>query len=65
MIRWLWGLWYAQQRRIDLLILWPCCVAAAPTLDLARGAFAMHALADPAWQFLGEDEIFRRIDRLT
>ena len=58
------GLWYARVRRIDLDVLWPICKAGANDLDHAKAAFATHAFNDPAWQALGEAEIFRRIDEL-
>lgn len=56
--------WHARQRRIDIEILWPCCVAGAPTLDRAKAAFAVHCFSDPAWLELGEKELFSFIDRL-
>lgn len=58
------GLWYARQRKIDLQILWPSCVAVARDLDHAKAAFAVHALGDPAWVFLGHNEAYRIIDEL-
>lgn len=64
MIRWLLEWWYERQRRLDILILWPQCKNVAPTIDLARAAFAFHAFRDPAWLALGEDEIRRSIDAL-
>lgn len=63
-MNWLVGLWYWQLRRIDLLFLWPSCRDNADDLDHARAAFALHAFHDHAWQWLGVDEIIRRIDRL-
>jgi hypothetical protein len=56
--------WRAWQRRADLRILWPLCVVGANDLDHAKAAFAVHAFHDRAWLELGEDEIFRTIDRL-
>lgn len=56
--------WRARQRRMDILILWPQCCELAPDLDRAKMAFAMHAFNDPAWQWLGPDEIKRQIDAL-
>jgi hypothetical protein len=64
MIRWALDRWHAYQRRYDLMILWPACRDAAPDLDHARAAFAMHAYHDRAWLCLGDEEIARRIDRL-
>ena len=57
--------WYARLRKIDMQILWPECVKVAHTLDEAKAAFAYHAFNDPAWTFLGEDEIVSAIDSLT
>ena len=64
MIRWLVGLWYAHLRAIDLAVLWPQCVSQARDLDHAKAAFAVHAMHDPAWLFLGPDEAIRLIDGL-
>lgn len=70
MIRWLIGKWRAQQRRIDLKILWPTCKLEAAehhttdALDVAKAMFASHAFNDPAWLTLGEAEIIRRIEAL-
>lgn len=61
MIAW----WRRLQREMDLRILWPACRDAVPDLDIAKAAFAVHALHDPAWRSLGEDEIKRVIDGLT
>lgn len=63
-MNWLRGIWYARLRRIDLQILWPCCKKQAGDLDRARAAFAVHAFADRAWAFLGEDQIFRIVGGL-
>jgi hypothetical protein len=52
-LRW----WRARQRRIDLEILWPSLKAAAD-FNRAKAAFMRHALLDPAWLELGEDELF-------
>lgn len=64
-----WGLirawWHARQRRIDTEILWPTCIAGANDLGHARTAFAAHCFNDPAWLALGDDEIERRINKLT
>lgn len=64
LIRWLAGLWYAYQRRIDLAILWPSCRERAPTLDLAKVIFTGHAYRDEAWLCLPEEEMLRIIDGL-
>ncbi len=49
LIVWLRNLWWARQRKIDLMCLWPACVRQARDLDHARAAFAVHAFNDPAW----------------
>ncbi len=63
-IRWVADWHYARLRRIDLQILWPTCRREAQDIDLAKAAFAYHAFNDPAWLWLGEDEIVRQIDAL-
>lgn len=67
-MRWLIELWHWQQRRVDLMVLWPSCkreaFAKGLGLEGARAAFALHAFHDPAWFSLGEEEITRRVDRL-
>jgi hypothetical protein len=55
MIRWLKGLWYKRQREIDMKYLWPACCVIAKDLAQAKEAFAVHALNDKAWLFLGND----------
>ena len=64
MIRLLKGLWYRRCRAIDLAILWPACLEHAETLDHAKAAFAVHALNDEAWLFLGQDEALKIIEAL-
>jgi hypothetical protein len=64
-IKWVMGQWYAHNRHIDLAILWPCCKSAAPNLDNARAAFAVHVFNDPSWLVLGQDEIKRRINEIS
>lgn len=63
-MKWIMGLWYRRLRGIDLKILWPACVRQASSLDVARGAFALHAFNDKAWLFLGEQAIYDAIDGL-
>lgn len=65
MIRRLLGLWHAQQRKIDMQVLWPTCVEQARDLNHAKAAFAAHAFNDPAWEFLGRDAIRDFIDNLA
>lgn len=54
--------WYARVRRVDVRILWPTCKAKAPNISVAKAAFAVHAFGDPAWLFLGKEEVYRFID---
>lgn len=56
--------WYRRLRRIDLEILWPCCKQKAKDLDTAKAVFAVHAMNDRAWLFLGEEQICKFIDGL-
>jgi hypothetical protein len=46
-------------------VLWPACKEKARDLDHARAAFARHARNDPAWLFLGEENLMRFIDELS
>ena len=64
-MNWIYKLWYARLRSIDLKILWPICKQKAEDLDHAKAAFAVHAFNDKAWKFLGRDEIVRRIGSLS
>jgi hypothetical protein len=64
MIRWLLGFYYSRLRRIDLQVLWPACLDQTRDIEHARAVFAVHAFHDPAWLFLGGDEIIRTIDGL-
>lgn len=64
-MRWLLSKWYARLRKIDRDILWPSCKSLALDLDHAKAAFAVHAMDDSAWLFLGEEEICRQIDGLV
>lgn len=69
--------WYAITRRIDLQILWPACKNVAlerrctmgwsylDALNHAKAAFAVHAFGDAGWLWLGDEEVKRRIDRLS
>lgn len=56
--------WRRRQRRTDLEILWPQCLAGARDLDHAKAAFAMHVFNDPAWLELGEERLIRFLDEL-
>jgi hypothetical protein len=58
------AMWQARQRRIDLAILWPQCLAGAKHIDHALVAFAVHCYNDPAWLALGEDELRHQINML-
>lgn len=61
--------WHWQQRRMDLMILWPACRREALARGLgmaeAKAAFAVHCFRDHPWLVLGEEEIKTRIDRLA
>ena len=58
--------WWAQQRAIDLRVLWPQCCELALNLHAARAAFALHAFKDAAWiEFYGHDRLVRYIDAMT
>jgi hypothetical protein len=69
MIRLLVSLHYLYMRRLDRVLLWPACKAAAEErgmgINAAKAAFASHAFNDPPWQHLGRDETIRQIDRLS
>lgn len=41
--------WRKRQRRTDLEVLWPACKEDADSLYVARSAFRMHCITDPAW----------------
>jgi hypothetical protein len=62
-------LWHWQQRRLDLIFLWPAVKKEAgergQTIDFARAAFYYHAMRDKAWTSLGIDEMSKRIDELS
>jgi hypothetical protein len=58
-------LWRARQRKLDVQLLWPLCKQSADDLDHAKAAFFMHAMSDPAWLCLSEEEIIAQIDQLT
>ena len=58
------GWWRARQRRIDLAILWPQCLAGANNIEHALLAFTVHCYNDPAWLALGEDELRFQINML-
>jgi hypothetical protein len=64
MMRWMYDLWYARQRKIDLAVLWPICCKHAKDIDHAKAAFAAHAFNDPAWLRLGKGEVAQRINKL-
>ena len=46
-----------RRRRIDVVNLWPHCLAGANDLDQAMLAFTVHCYNDPAWLALGEEEL--------
>lgn len=57
--------WHARQRRIDMDVLWPQCLAGANNLAHAKVAFAIHCAHDPAWTSeMNHDEIMDFVERL-
>lgn len=58
------ALWYAHLRRIDIDVLWPVCKAKAKDLATAKSVFAVHAMSDAPWLYLGESEISKIIEGL-
>jgi hypothetical protein len=66
MIKWLRRMWRVRQRSTDLDILWPACKSKAPDLNMAKMAFAYHALHDTAWtDDMTRDEIYAFIEALS
>jgi hypothetical protein len=61
---WLLKLWRAQQRRIDMRILWPVLRQKGRSMETARAAFAAHCAIDPAWSDLSNKQIANIIDSL-
>lgn len=58
-------LWRRHLRRIDLKILWPACKEKAPNMEIAKGAFAVHAFNDSAWtRDFSEAELTKFIEEL-
>ncbi len=57
----------ARQMPVDVRIQWRAALADQPDLEVhvARAAFAMHAMEDPAWRCLGADRICETIDALA
>ena len=56
---------WQYQRNFDLNVLWPECKKLAPSLDVARAAFAVHAFNDAAWiEHYGEEKLKEFIGRL-
>lgn len=56
--------WRHRMRKHDLEILWPALLEKARDGETARRAFAMHALNDPAWSDVSEDEIRELVETL-
>lgn len=55
----------AQQRHMDLTMLWPVITDVTDSMDHAKSAFACHAFNDPAWTIdLCDSEIYVIIDAL-
>ena len=62
-------LWWKIQRGQDRLFLWPACKSLAKqrgqSLEVARAAFAAHAMRDPAWiERYGKETLIKIIGRL-
>ena len=49
--------WKKRQRKIDLEILWPICLAKTENYNDAEFAFMLHAVNDSAWDDLSTKEI--------
>ena len=56
--------WRAQQRALDIQILWPACKDEAPDIAAAKAAFSLHCFSDDAWASLSVVEMLRQIDAL-
>jgi hypothetical protein len=56
--------WRRRQRRLDLHILGPTLRRQAPTLSVARQAFYLHTVVDPAWRDMDDEEIEKVIEGL-
>lgn len=54
----------ARGRALDIRFLWPSLKVQAETVEMARHAFLLHALRDPAWRRIGEEEAIRIIGDL-
>ena len=54
-MKWIRNLWHTRTRRIDMEILWPCCVQYSTSMEQARAVFTAHAMNDKAWTALGPD----------
>ena len=57
--------WRAQQRALDIMILWPACKDEAPDFGTAKAVFSLHCFSEDAWTSLGAEEMLRQIDALT
>lgn len=62
--RWLGDAWAAQQRAMDVRILWPICCEQADDEEHARMVFFVHAKMDPAWTRLGDHGVIRAVSAL-
>jgi hypothetical protein len=61
-MQWLFRWLHKRQRDLDMKILWPCCIAHAPSLQEARGAFFLHTRLDPAWLELSDEQVIEFIE---
>lgn len=57
--------WWHEQRRQDLLILWPTCKKLAPDIDTARDVFMVHAAMSPCWQQQFGERLWDEVQKLT
>lgn len=64
-LRWLYNLWWARQRRVDLALLWPACKERTRCLADARRVFAAHTFQDPCWiRYYGKRRLMDVIGKL-
>lgn len=56
--------WRLRARKHDLKILWPAILEESHDREQARDAFAAHAMNDPMWSDVSEDEIRELVETL-
>jgi len=62
---WLLADYDRRRRKIDIEILWPAILHRAPNIVLARDAFLLHCLTDPAWKSVELPEIYAVVESLS